>query len=177
MKKAIVLFSAIAAVSLAQASELWWTVNGTVDVQGEGGGTGLTWDHAALYASANGYNYGGTQIGDAVTAADMADWGFWNSNIDGYGSSYSFYVELYNSSNESIGKSYVSLDAPKQGAIAYNTLNNAPVNAIYDGNLMNPTASAYSFNQFTTSDVIPEPSSGLMMLIGMIALGLKRKKV
>lgn len=170
MKKAIVLFGAIAAFSFVQASELWWTVNDTVSVDGES----TSWETAKLFASANGYNYGGTQIGDAVTATDMADWGFWNSNIDGYGSSYSFYVELYNSS-DSIGKSYVTLSSPQQGATPYNTLNSA--NAIYDGNVLNPTASPYAFSQFTTSDVIPEPSSGLMMLIGMIALGLKRKKV
>ena len=176
MKKAIVLFSAIAAFSLVQASELWWTVNdGSTSASIDGAST--AWTTAKLFASNNGYNFGGTQI-DSVSATDMSDWGFWETDISSYSSSaYSFYVELYNSSSESIGKSYVSLDAPKQGAIAYNTLNNAPINAIYDGNLMNPTASAYTFTQFTTSDVIPEPSSGLMMLIGMIALGLKRKKV
>ena len=171
MKKAIVLFSAIAAFSFAQASELWWTVNDTVSVDG---GDATSWNTATLYASANGYNYDGTAI-ESVTAADMSDWGFWNSDLDGYGSSYSFYVELYNSANESIGKSYVSLSSPQQGATPYNTLNSA--NAIYDGNVLNPTASAYTFSQFTTSNVIPEPTSGLMMLIGMIALGLKRKKV
>ena len=172
MKKALILVGAIAAFSFSQASELWWTVNDTVSVDG---GAATEWNTATLYASANGYNYGGTAI-ESVTAADMSDWGFWNSDIDGYGSSYSFYVELYNSASESIGKSYVSTTStPPQGATPYNTLNNA--NAIYDGNLLNPTASAYTFSQFTTSDVIPEPSSGLMMLLGMIALGLKRKKV
>ena len=174
MKKALILVGAIAAFSFSQASELWWTVNDTVSVDG---GEATSWTTAKLFASANGYNYGGTQIGDAVTAADMADWGFWNSDIDGYGSSYSFYVELYNSSNDSIGKSYVTLSSPQQGAMPYNTLNTAPINAIYDGNLMNPTASAYTFSSFTTSNVIPEPSSGLMMLLGMVALGLKRKRV
>ncbi len=173
MKKALILVGAIAAFSFSQASELWWTVNDTVSVDG---GAPTEWTTAKLFASANGYNYGGDLIGEGVTAAEMADWGFWNSNIDGYGSSYSFYVELYNSASESIGKSYVSTTStPPQGATPYNTLSAA--NAIYDGNLMNPTATAYSFTQFTTSDVIPEPSSGLMMLLGMVALGLKRKKV
>jgi len=171
MKKALILVGAIAAFSFSQASELWWTVNDTVSVDG---GEATSWTTAKLFASANGYNYGGTQIGDAVTAADMADWGFWNSDIDGYGSSYSFYVELYNSASESIGKSYFNMaSTPPQGATPYAQLSGA----VYDGNLMNPTASAYTFSQFTTSDVIPEPSSGLMMLLGMVALGLKRKKV
>lgn len=171
MKKALILVGAIAAFSFSQASELWWTVADTVSVDGKS----TSWETAKLFASANGYNYGGTQIGDAVNAADMADWGFWNSDLGGYGSSsYSFYVELYNSSEVSVGKSYVSTTTnPPQGATPYATLSGA----IYDGNLMNPTASAYTFSSFTTSDVIPEPSSGLMMLLGMIALGLKRKKV
>ena len=173
MKKILILVGAIAAFSFAQASELWWTVNSTVDVVGEGGGTGLTWDTAKLYASANGFNYGGTLI-ESVTAENMNDWGFWNSTIET--SVKSFYVELYNSTSESIvGKSYASLSAPQQGATLYSTLSEA--NAIYDGNVMNPTATPYSFSSFTTADVIPEPTSGVLVLLGMMALGLKRKRV
>ena len=168
MKKALILVGAIAAFSFSQASELWWTVANPQSVG--------AWDEAKLFVSENGYNYGSTHDAlDTVSAADMADLGFVMTDLQGYGSSaYSFYVELYNSETL-VGKSYVKLDAPQQGATPYNTLSSA--NAIYDGNLMNPTASAYTFSSFTTSDVIPEPSSGLMMLLGMIALGLKRKKV
>ena len=177
MKKALILVGAIAAFSFSQASELWWTVAGTYN---DGTGTMSTtvdgksaeWTTAKLFASDNGYNYGGSPIiGSDVSAADMNDWGFWNTDIDT--STRSFYVELYNS-DVSVGKSYFNMDStPPQGATPYAQLSGA----VYDGNLMNPTASAYTFSSFTTSDVIPEPSSGLMMLLGMIALGLKRKKV
>ena len=167
MKKALILVGAIAAFSFSQASELWWTVNDTVTVDST---SGLSWDKATLYASANGYNYGGTEI-ETVTFANMSDWGFWETTIDT--STRSFYVELYNS-GESIGKSYFNMaSTPQQGATPYSELSGA----IYDGNLMNPTASAYTFSSFTTQQVIPEPSSGLMMLLGVIALGLKRKRV
>ena len=131
----------------------------------------MSWDYATLYASANGYNYGGDFIG-TVSSEDMSNWSYWISDIGS--STGSFYVELYKSETL-VGRSYAQLDAPQQGATPYSTLNNA--HAIYDGNLMNPTASAYTFSSFTTQQVIPEPSSGLMMLLGVIALGLKRKRV
>ena len=177
MKKAIVLFSAIAALSLSQASELWWTVNNPVDVSGEGGGENLTWATAKLYASANGYNYNGNLV-DTVTADNMSDLGFWNSTITSYANSqYSFYVELCNSNGDPLGRSAINVNpSAKQGAVSYTDLVTA--GAVYDGNLMNPTASAYTgFSSFTTSNVVPEPTSGLLVLFGMMALGLKRKRV
>ena len=173
MKKIVILAVAAAMASLSQASELYWTVNNPMSVDG---GTAQSWDTAKLFVNNTGYNYGGTQI-DSVTAEQMTDWGTWNSDLGQYGTSaYSFYVELYNSNNESLGKSYVSTSTP-QGAVSYTELANA--GAIYDsGSIMNPTASAYTgFSSFTTSNVVPEPTSGLLVLFGMMALGLKRKRV
>ena len=170
MKKALILVGAIAAFSFSQASELWWTVANPAE------GTSENWATAKLFATDNGYNFNGEQVGSAVAAADMEDWGFWNTELGVYDdAAYSFYVELFNSSNESLGRSAVNA-AAKQGAVSYTDLVSA--GAIYDGNVMNPTASAYSgFSSFTTSNVVPEPTSGLLVLFGMMALGLKRKSV
>lgn len=171
MKKALILVGAIAAFSFSQASELWWTVANPQTVDGNS----QTWETAKLFVNDTGYNFGGTVL-DTVTAEQMADWGTWNTELGTYGNAaYSFYVELYNSSG-SIGKSYVSTSTP-QGAQTYTAL--AEAGAIYDsGSIMNPTTSAYSgFSSFTTSNVVPEPTSGLLVLFGMMALGLKRKRV
>ena len=173
MKKALILAGAIAAFSFSQASELWWTVANPVGVsETPGGGTAsVSWETAKLYASANGYNTGGNLL-DTVTASEMAGYSEIITDLGAYGNSaYSFYVELFNSSG-SLGKSYF---AANQGAATYASLVGA--GAIDVGSIMNPSASAYEFSNFTTQQVIPEPSSGLMMLLGMVALGLKRKRV
>lgn len=167
MKKIVIIAVVAAMASLSQASELWWTVG-----DGDGANVDLgAWDTAKLYASSTGYNYGGTLI-ESVSNSDLAEFGYWTSTIDS--STSAFYIELSNSGTF-LGRSYVSTGTPPQGATPYATL--ADANAINTGNLMNPTATAYSFSQFTTSEVIPEPTSGLLMLLGMMALGLKRKKV
>lgn len=170
MKKLLILVGAITALSISQASELWWTVadNATVD------GNSATWDTAKFYASSTGYNYDGTQIGSDIAKTDMEDLGFWSSDISSYDSSaYSFYVELWNSESL-VGRSYVSTGTPPQGATPYSSLSGA----IYStSSIMNPTAEPASFSQFTTAEVIPEPTSGVLVLLGMMALGLKRKRV
>lgn len=171
MKKIAIIAVVIAMASISQSSELWWTV-----ADNPATGTSENWTTAKLFANTTGYNYGGTEL-DSVTATDMSDWGSWSTELGTYGTAaYSFYVELYNSSNESLGKSYVSTSTP-QGAMSYTAL--AEAGAIYDsGSIMNPTASAYTgFSSFTTSNVVPEPTSGLLVLFGMMALGLKRKRV
>ena len=170
MKKLLVFVAAIAMALFAQASELWWTVADIVTV---GDTSDVTWDTATLYASANGYNFGGSPI-DTISQSDMSDFEFWHSNIDDYNSTYSFYVELYKSS-EMVGKSYATI-SPAQGATPYSAL--VAAKAINNGSIMNPTeATPYSFSSFTTADVIPEPTSGVLVLLGMMALGLKRKRV
>lgn len=175
MKKSIVLFVAIATASLLQASELWWTVNGAGNPTGstQVDDNATAWDTAKLYASADGFNYGGTEI-EGVSASELTSYGVFTDISDYDNSSYSFYVELLNGS-DLVGRSYVSLNAPKQGAIQHGAL----ATHIEGGNIMNPTAasSAYTFNNFTMSQVVPEPTSGLLVLFGIMALGLKRKRV
>lgn len=175
MKKLLVLAVAIVTASISQASELWWTVANPVNVSATPGGSTASseWATAKLFASASGYNTGGIEL-DTVTSSDMAAYSEIITDLGAYGTSaYSFYVELFNSSSESLGKSYM---AANQGATPYNDLVSA--GAIDTGNIMNPTASAYTgFSSFTTAEVIPEPTSGVLVLLGMMALGLKRKRV
>lgn len=176
MKKSMVLFVAIATASLLQASELWWTVAGADSGSTSVDGTATTWDTAKLYASANGYNYGSDMaVGSAVTASDLATYGGAFTELGDYDSStYSFYVELLNGDSV-VGRSYVSKETPLQGATPYSNFSGS----LDGGNVQNPlsASSAYSFSQFTTSNVVPEPTSGLLVLFGMMALGLKRKRV
>lgn len=154
---------AIAAVILgmiggAQADALYWQVDtaaGDASYKGE-------WTHAALFASDG--TTTGSQVGDyykadangrlAPTLSDLRDYG---------SSSYSFYVELYN----------VSLDAAayKTGLVSYDQL--AQSGYISTGNVALPRyASTSGFNGAS----VPEPTGGVLMLIGGALLALRWRR-
>ena len=180
MKKILVIVSAMAFAGLAQASELWWTVSDTVTVDGE---SGQTWTTAKLMANTGiwkyGTNDGGVQVGADVSADAMSGIGFVTTELGDYGNSaYSFYVELYNG-GQLIGKSYVSTEkGSEQGGRTYKEL--ADSNAIDNRGVFNAgVSSPYTGfdGGFTKSDVVPEPTSGLLMALGMMLFGLKRKRV
>lgn len=173
MKKLLVVVAAIAFGAVAQASELWWTVSDDAKVDNQD----AEWTIAKLYANASGdtKNFGGTLV-DSGIAADLADGGVVMSDISGYGSASSFYVELWNS-DQLVGKSYILMNQPNpfdnQGAASMADIASSTRTSVMD----TPPSSPYSFNNFTTSDVVPEPTSGLLVMLGMMMLGLKRKRV
>lgn len=151
MKKLLVIaFTALCAAS-SQAAYLYWQVDSS---------------KASTYEAqfANLYS-GETLIGSAkvgtVTATDI-------------GSYTSFYIELYNYSSEKVatGNEWSYTELANQGAIT-DTLVSIP--------------QAWTGGTFTAYNPgggggegggsVPEPTSGLLMLIGMAALSLKRRKV
>lgn len=171
MKKLLLVACVGLMASFACASELWWTLDTTATVDDN------PWSTAALFATSEGYNYDGTKVGSTISKGLMDDLGYVATELGGYGSStYSFYVELYNSSNERIGASYVSLGgegARPQGATSYDDLSGA----LYTPGMSTVNVTPYAgFSNFTTSQVVPEPTSGLLMLIGLAGLALKRKR-
>lgn len=177
MKKLLVIAAMVACGSLAQASELWWTVADSVSV--DGGST--EWATARLFSNTTGYNFDGKPEGDAVSLSDMQFFGEIHTdigNVDELDSATCFYVELYDQAGQSLGKTYVqtSTDLFKnQGAATLQALKDA--GAIYSGDPLSPGASPYSgFDKFTTSNVVPEPTSGLLVALGMMLFGLKRKR-
>ena len=170
MKKLVLVACAGLMAAFANASELWWKLDTTAKVYGE------SWSSAALFATTEGFNYGGQQVGSTISNSLMGDLGYVATELGTKGSStYSFYVELYNSSNERIGASYVSVGGygQNQGAVSYNDL---PEDAFYTPGMSTADVSPYAgFTDFTSANVVPEPTSGLMILLGLAALGLKRK--
>lgn len=89
-----------------------------------------------------------------------------NSNVNGYANaSTSYWVELYDSALQQV--------VARSSDVTYSTL--VAGNYIYnDADMTTPASpSPFTFGGFTST--IPEPTSGLMLLLGLGTLALKRK--
>ena len=99
----------------------------------------------------------GTQVAKTYVD-DAAAWGegFYVPVDSVNGTPATFIVELFNSDNKFVSQSVLS----------YNS------DYVYGGGMGLPPSSAMTFSSFA----IPEPSSGLLMLVGCAVLGLRRRK-
>ena len=112
------------------------------------------------------YNLNGTaQTSPAsVTAASGAAL---FANLGNYASSsYSYYIELLNDSSV-VGRSSESL--------SYSAASKYIQSAI--GGTSQMSAQAWAPTSFTATAAIPEPTSGLLMLVGLAGLALRRKRM
>ena len=152
MKKT--LFAVVAfLVVAAQADYMYWMVDsGNVS-------TDYTWDNAKLIQD-------GTAIGtlskeDAEFLSSLDSYKYSPLN-DPYTSS-TFFIEFYN------GDSFVAA-SEKQ---AYDNVKSS----IFGTNQMNPTiAAGGGFMPAGGTYAVPEPTSGLLFLVGGMLLGLKRRR-
>ena len=94
---------------------------------------------------------------DVAAAYDMAQY-----NISGGWANSSFFVEYFNDQNEQIGYS---------DAVGFGTLAGLGYIGNWQSQPVVPNAGVW-----TPNFVIPEPTSGLLMLIGLAGLALRRKR-
>lgn len=166
MKKILIIAALALGASWAHASELYWTVNdGALTDYQSNDSVGLyaVW---GVYTQNVGSDSRATKLG-TFTVEDLA-LGFEQvsslaalSNTGHDLSSYYFFLEI----SDAEGR------VAATDKIAYSDL----AGAIAQGGGMSAPVNAYGFSDFS-SEVVPEPSSGLLVLIGALALGLKRKK-
>ena len=177
MKKSIFLAVLLAAIGAsASDSYLYWMVTTT----GTKGADSFDYNYARIKAVD-----GGTETYLSIYEADFDQplevggvSGVSKSTVDdyaGFGSSAGFYaslaginlstasfiVELYNDDGKFLAQSF------NDGS--YGTVSGM----IYNGGISIPPAMPWKAGSFD----IPEPSSGLLMLLGMAGLALRRKKV
>ena len=173
MKKLIAV--AVAALSLgafADDSYLYWMTPSSVSWK-ESGTEDLSYSYVAIGVmdNATGQNVSylaNTTFGVATTTESAqlvgSGSGSWYANLSTYASNaYSFYIELFNDQAASVGRStdILSYDAARAYATTFGT--------------QAPSATAWAPTSFTTA-AIPEPTSGLLMLFGLSALALRRKR-
>lgn len=107
-----------------------------------------------------------TEEGEIVET-DLFDYGaVGRIDLDGLGdiATYSFYIELYTFDASAGTLNTVGVSTPQLGA----TL------APYIGTETNPTPSAYWHGEGYS---VPEPTSGMMLLLGIGLLGLRRRRM
>ena len=195
MNKKIMTLAAVASMGfIAQADVLYWQVNQT-EAESKLGGTPAT---AYLMATADGDSYSpyyvqgnlnanGTDISTAADGAvgydTFANGGYaagvldltkilsWSDGTTSAAdngvalSSLSFFIELYDSSGVKLGNT---------DAVAYNQLGNA-VSSGFNANFTGVNSALGTAQG--SSYAVPEPTSGLLMLVGFGALALRRRKV
>jgi hypothetical protein len=179
MKKLIAacLLALSAQISIAD-SYLWWQFPGL-----ETGGNSVSWVEGSNpdYANArvgvmsdatgknvaylNLYNISKTSEGSSVDLTLAKDLGVTLSAAlgDYYKGGYSYYIELVNDSNVFVGRSEDILSYAAAAAYV-----NSSITTSDDVTAWMPTS-------FTTEQ-IPEPTSGLLVLLGLAGLALKRKQ-
>jgi len=169
MKKIVLLIAGLAAFALHAEEEgahltgqvLNWQVR-----QEDKDAYGAS--YATVYAVIDGENIGWADnfrdlsdaelsaIGETSTLAKRADFGSVNLKDT------MFFAELFNDNGDAIGTSFAASYDAVVGYIAQNFDNST---------VINPTQSGY----YAFTFAVPEPSSGLLMLIGFAGLMLRRR--
>ena len=168
MKKLVFALAAIASTAVFADSYLYWMVDTTTDyayARVSADGNYLTIYDSAFdtpYTDAgslfDGKGGGGSVSDDNMSAAKSEGEAFYAAlSSVGATKSSTFLIELYNESGTFLGQQQLSGSAL----------------AFYDAGTAAPAAVAPGI---ASSFAIPEPSSGLLMLVGCAVLGLRRRK-
>ncbi len=164
MKKSVIAAIAIVAAFVVQADVLYWMVSDDIaDTANEGGSA----NYAALYAVSS-TDSTKTALdtrteGEVYTAYDLGS-AFQYAGIETYKEGYSFLIEIL--SGDSKGSTY-SIDS-------YASLQNY----ILGSGTTFPSSSFVpeGFGGGAVAFNVPEPTSGLLFLVGGMLLGLRRKR-
>lgn len=167
MKKLLVALFAVGLASFAQASYLYWQVNSDAATAYGANGVRVLYGETFEAATSNPVNIyatDGSLVGNVVDPGTAANPGYL-VDLKDVAAGTAFYIELvkYNTTNsswDSVGFS---------GELAYADIGKYTV----DLNAVAPTLpAAWTGGSYAA----PEPTSGLLMLLGVAALGLKRRK-
>ena len=171
MNKIITVGLAVAIGFVAQADVLYWMVSDAIAETATSGGTS---DFAALYVkdsadpsslSPNPYKLSVKTEGDVYSQYNDLGNGFEYSGIQNYSAdTFVFYVEIL--SGDYAGKRSSELSYSQLADYILKGGNSLPVS----------TLDPIGFGGGTSTYNVPEPTSGLLSLIGGMLLGLRRRR-
>lgn len=168
MKKLTLVALSFVAIAAVKADYLYWMVTDDVangNVAGVDAASSSTANPYAWIVATDGNNTYTLNGQSASAVANASEWGdYFRADLGDYsGTGYSYYIELYN--------------GYKTAAQEYDTLlDNGYISK--PGTIASPASLANgAFGQTAgTSYNVPEPTSGLLFVIGGMLLGLKRKR-
>lgn len=187
MKKLMIAFAAVAVATFAQAATVDWALSSKNTIRTYSGGEGASITIYLLNTGATDYAKTIAGIADgSVTSANIASQaGYLTSGTTG-------------ASGAKLGKASGSATVASPGvdysiifvyfetvdAKNYYYLSGTQTGTSYDGSVEYPsgstatwTSSGYSqSNWHAVSSSVPEPTSGLLMLLGMAGLALRRRR-
>ena len=147
MKKTLFCMMALLAACAVRADLLYWTV----------GDSAPNYNFAALKATSGTAAADGTVVGPLLTSGSATTV---QADIIGDYVGKNFYIELMDATGSAVAVSDMLLAST---AANYMEINGAP-----------PAGGAWTGGSYTA---VPEPTSALLMLLGMAGLALKRKQV
>ena len=180
MKKLIVMAVALALGVVANAATVNWMINAVQSSPDVAVGTGWL---VQVYSANVAFDYDDAKAGDitafssASTVAAGTTFRASGSVTDGLanGTSGSFYAVIYDAATVGAAKNYIVSDDVTITATAAGN----PVTLTF-GAMAGTTAAANKFlnSSWTAvpSESVPEPTSGLLLLLGMAGLALRRKQ-
>ena len=188
MKKLMITLSAVAMAAVVHAAAANWQCtaaniyDGTGDSAAKWAGTAYIYAYTAesltqdtLWAT---FSAGGDITSSAIATASVVNGGITTANSqfsygEQGGGSYSYFFALVDGDNVLFSKTVTATanGTATQKSLAFGSL--APTTGASSKSL--PTQGAYAIGAWATASV-PEPTSGLLMLLGMAGLALKRKR-
>ena len=161
MKK-IISILAVGVALIANADYIYWMVD-TPATGTDASGQDTTFDWAKAVLSVDGTQIGTLSKSDAAAYQDIGAYAY--SSIGNYSDSSTFLIELYSSATDS--SSWMASTSATASALR---------DYIFGNNSMSAMApSAFGLGGTGTYSV-PEPTSGLLFVLGGMLLGLRRRR-